>query len=405
LVKGSDCPDDLRRAMRPQFLIFSATWRDACGLNPPAAMAKSQFHFCAYWRAIESEFTVEFPSKAYRDPDSGIIVADGYDVGDIIGYRKDGSPINLIGGGAEIDFTKWIPEEWDSAVTQRVNQISVVERFGDRHPMRSATRSVPRSIGMGVDYITKGTAYGEDTTAADEVLLTARKFGKAVRIADEDMNDTLPNVIAAKQVDWATSYAKMFDNATLGCTAVAGAGVPFNSLYYTLTQNGTNTGYLANANITQAATATYDNLSAVLALHETSDFFDVNNSIAIAHPKFRALLRGIKDLQNRPILVEMTSGGATGVAPATLFGFTLKWSLGARTSATATSAPSGHPLLIFGNPGYLKVGVRSGPESAFADADSGAGFLTDDALLKMRARRGFGVGFEAAFSIFDYTGA
>jgi HK97 family phage major capsid protein len=345
---------------------------------------------------------MEFPSKAYES--NGIVISDGYDVGDLIGFVGD-RPVYKIGGGAQADFTVWIPEEWDSDVIQRVNQISVVERYADRHPMGSATRSVPRSTGMGVDYLTKGTAYGEDNTANTEVVLTARKFGKAIRIADEDVQDTVANTIAAKQRDWATSYAKMIDNSTLAVTAAAGAGVPFNSLYYALTQTDSNIGYTANTNITSSATATYDTLSAVVALHEQSDYFDPANSIAFAHPKFRALLRGIKDSQNRPILVEATDGGATGVTPATLFGFTLRWSLGCRTSATATSAPTGHPLLIFGNPGYLKLGIRSGPESAFADADSGAGFLTDDALLKCRARRGFATGNQNAFSLFDYTGA
>ena len=55
-----------------------------------------------------------------------------------------------------------------------------------------------------------------------------------------------------------------------------------------------------------------------------------------------------------------------------------------------------HALLVVANPNYAYLGIRSGPESATAGADTGAAFMTDEALLKMRARRGFGVANEFA---------
>jgi len=332
------------------------------------------------------------------------IWTDGADPGELIGYRKDGTPIFLAGGGAELNLDKWVPEEYESAVIQRVNRVSVVEALASRITMGSNIKSVPRSAGLSVDYTSKGTAYNEDTTTADEVVLTAKKFTRAIRIAEEDIQDSLVNIIAAKQKDWATSYAKAIDNASLAVTAAAGATVPFNSVYYALSQANANTGYTANSNYTSAGSAvTYSGLNTAMKKLEMGDYYDDSRCIAVAHPSFRAQLRGILDNQNRPIFIEYQTPDVE--TQATLFGVPLRWSLGARTSATATSNPGGNALVIFLNPDYALLGVRSGPESAFAPADSGVGFLTDDALLKMRARRGFAVGNEFAFSIYENTGA
>ena len=85
----------------------------------------------------------------------------------------------------------------------------------------------------------------------------------------------------------------------------------------------------------------------------------------------------------------------------TIFGYRAHWSLGAKTSAAPTSTPTGNPLLIFCNPMYLLLGVRSGPESVFIDGRNGLAALTDESILKMRSRRAFAPGMEQAFSILE----
>lgn len=293
-------------------------------------------------------------------------------------------------------FEAWIPEEYDSAVIQRVKQVSAVEALAAPVPMGTDTKSVPRSAGVDVEYIAKGGTYGEDVTANDDIVLTARKFGKAIRIADEDLNDSLANIVSTKQSDWATSYGKMVDNATLAVTAAAvGAGVPFVSVYATLAATNAGLGYTANDNLTLAGTGgpTYDLLSATVAKVENGNYFDATNMVVIAHPSFREGLRGIKDSQLRPIFIQGLAG-----TPDTLFGMNISWSLGAKTSATATPAPTGYPCLFVGNKDFLRLGVRSGPETHFIDAD-GVGALTDEAILKLRSRRGFGVGHPGAFAV------
>lgn len=286
----------------------------------------------------------------------------------------------------------WIPEEWEtSKVVQSITQISAVEAVAARIPMGSDTKHVPRTAGMGVDVVAKGGAYGEDTSLNDEVLLTAVKFGKAARIAEEDIDDSVANVIEAKMLGWGKSYAKMLDNATLAVTAAAnGTTVPFTSLYALLNTTDSNLGYTGGTNITTAASAgapTYNEFSTAVGNVEGGDYFDPGNMLAIAHPAFRKSLRGVLDSQNRPIFMEGLAG-----TPDTIFSVPVRWSLGAKTSATATPAPTGRPIMAFVNPELLLLGIRSGPESVFIDGRDGLSALTDESILKMRARRGFAYG-------------
>lgn len=335
-------------------------------------------------------------------------IAD-HDPGDILGHRADGTPIYHLAGAAEDNFDHWVPEEYGSDVIQRVNQMSAIEAYAQRVPMATQTRSTPRSGGVQVGIVSKGGTYAEDTTTNDEVILNVQKFGQAVRIAEEDINDSLADIVAAKQKDWATSYAKALDNASLAVTvSKATSGCKFDSLYYLLTQADSNTGYTANSNITQTATGappvTYSNLSTAAGIYESGDYYDEGNTLCIAHPKYKALLRGVVDNNGRPIFQEGSTGfpgGGMGNSPDMIFGYPVKWSLGARTSTTVTQAPTGNPLLVFCNPLYLLLGVRSGPESVFIDGRNGLGALTDESILKMRSRRGFAIGHEGAFSILE----
>jgi HK97 family phage major capsid protein len=293
----------------------------------------------------------------------------------------------------------WIPEEWDtSRVVQSMLQISAVEALASRIPMGSDTKHVPRTAGMGVDVVAKGGAYGEDTSLNDEVLLTARKFGKAARIAEEDIDDSVANVIDAKMLGWSKSYAKMIDNASLAVSAAEnGTTIPFTSLYQLLNTTDATLSYTGGTNITTAASTgvpTYAEFSTAVGNVEGGDYFDPGNMVAIAHPAFRKSLRGVVDGQSRPIFNENGAG-----TPDTIFGVNVRWSLGAKLSATATSAPTGRPIMAFVNPELLLLGVRSGPESVFIDGRDGLSALTDESILKMRARRGFAYGHPNGASI------
>lgn len=293
----------------------------------------------------------------------------------------------------------WIPEEWEtSKVIQTITQISAIESLAVPIPMGSDTKHVPRTAGMDVAVVAKGGTYGEDTSLNDEVLLTARKFGKAVRIAEEDIDDSVANIINAKMMGWGKSYAKMLDNASLAVSAAEnGTTIPFTSLYQLLNTTDATLSYTGGANITTAASAgapTYDEFSAAMGDVEDGDYFDPENMVAIASPAFRKYLRGVKDDNNDPIFVKGTDG-----TPDTIFNVRVRWSLGARLAATATSAPTGRPIMAFVNPELLLLGRRSGPESVFIDGRDGLSALTDESILKMRARRGFAYGHPAGAAI------
>lgn len=298
----------------------------------------------------------------------------------------------------------WIPEEPSSEVIQRVNQMSVVERLARVWTMSTRTRSVPRSAGMDVEGIAAGGTYTEDASLNDEVILLARKMGKALRLDDEDLQDsTLVDILNVKKLDWAISYAKFFDQACIGTTgAENGTTILFTSIYKALRTTNADTGYTADANYVASASGTavsYDNLSGVLSLAEQGDYWDDSRALVIAHPGYKAKLRGIKDNDLRPVFIE-GQGGDKGT-PSTLFGYPIEWSLGARTHATNSANPSGNQLLTVGNRDYFYKGVRSGPESVVAGADTGIGFLTDQAILKVRARRGFAVAHEKAWAVLE----
>jgi HK97 family phage major capsid protein len=329
--------------------------------------------------------------------------------GDIIGYTRSGQPVFAVGGSARNTMEAWIPVEYSSDVIQRVNQVSAIEAFAQRIPMATQTRSTPRSGGVGVGLVSKGGAYSEDASTNDDVTLRVQKFGQAIRIAEEDIADTLASVIDVKARDWATSYGKALDNACLGVSVARGtSGCAFDSVYYTLTQADAGQGYTANQNRIQTAgtgaNPTYAQFSSLFGALEGGDYWDDANMVVIAHPAFKGYLRGVLDSNNRPIFQESTNGtagGGQGNAVDTVFGVPVHWSLGSRTNTTVSATPTGNPLMFIANRNLLMLGVRSGPESVFIDGRSGLAALTDESILKMRSRRGFALGTPNAVAVLE----
>lgn len=308
----------------------------------------------------------------------------------------------------------WLPEQPSSEVIQRLGQTSVAESSFKAEPMSGATKSIPRSAGMGVEVIAKGGAYGEDTSTNDEVMLTVRKFGKALRIAEEDIDDNIADVLTAKKTDWATSFAIAFDNSVLGVTiAENGTTAPFTSIYRALTVANAATGYTANANvITTAGALTYDKISDLASIVEGGGFHDTSRALFIAHPTVLGLVRKLKNSNGDPLFVQNPRQGE----PDTLFGYPVKWSNGAVTTAAVSATQSvvvgggakgapGNALLLFVNTDFVRVGKRSGPESVVIDGRSGLSALTDETILKVRARRAFVLAHEKAAAILEVTNA
>jgi HK97 family phage major capsid protein len=310
---------------------------------------------------------------------------------------------------ASIGFTGagWIPVGSDPNVIQKINQMSAIEAYGRPNVMTTRTKLIPRSGGVVMDRVAKGGTFADDSSANDSVLLTADKIGGMVRVDEEDIEDSLANIVDTKTIDAATTYAKLYDNSCLGATAAKGTtGWAYDSLYYFLTQADSTTGYTASNNITQSATSggvTYGNLSAALGKVEQGDWYDPSNLVVICHPSFAQVLREIVDGQSRPIFNESsngTAGGGQGSYP-TLFGLPLHWSLGSRTAASPTANPTGNPLLVFAQRQLLHRGDLSPLEVAFQSSEEGLGFATDQNLLRFRARKSVAFGAPGGFSIVE----
>lgn len=297
-------------------------------------------------------------------------------------------------------ISNWLPIEWSSTVIQRVNSRSAVEAFGRSEVMGSDTKRVLRSAGLTVG---TGGTYSSDNSTNDYVLLDTVKFTGQFIVAEDDLADanSVVNTIAVKSADWAANYADIFDNACLAVTGAAnGTTVPFTSVYKSIRTTNSATSYTADANLVSwngAASAGYDKFSDTLKLVESGQYWDMTRSLVIAHPIFRSAFRTTKDNNGMPVFVQGIAG-----TPDTLFGVPVAWSLGAKTSATASVSPGGNPLLIFvGNTDLLVRGDRMGPEALIDRAR--AHDSTDETALKLRVRKGFAVGNENGFAVCEKT--
>lgn len=284
---------------------------------------------------------------------------------------------------------------------------SAVEMLARPENMSSDTKQVPRSGEFAVGAVAKGAAYSETAGTNDYVELIARKVGGINRVAEEDLNDTAIDVLAVKRADAARNMAKFFDNATLATSGAAnGTTILYTSVYKAIRTTNSGVSYTADTNYVSGS-ASYANLSSTFGKVEDSDWFEDDQMFVIASPSFKQTIRGIVDTQGRPIFQESAVAGA----PDTVFGYTVAWSMGAKVSGTNTYAPSGNPLFIVGNRRLLIKGMaKLSPEIADSNpgfkiqrAGTGVGFTTDEALLKVAMRRGFVLGHEKGFAVFEKT--
>jgi HK97 family phage major capsid protein len=317
--------------------------------------------------------------------------------------------------------TGWIAVQAGDVAIQALMQNSAVEALARPEPMATDTKQVPRSGDFAISSVAKGAAYTETAGVQDYVQLIARKAGGVLRVAEEDLTDAGPDILATKRFGAARNMAKFFDNATLGSSATEnGTTVLYTSVYKALRTTNAASGtfaYTADANYVALNTATtasgaagYLALSNALSIYEQSDFFDEGQAFVIASPAFKATLRNVVDGFGRPIFNETPT--IDGISRDTLFGMPITWSMGARVSATNTSNPTGNPLLVFGNRDFLIKGMANlseqiaspNPGFAIQRARDGVGFLTDEALMKAAMRRGFNIGTEKAFVVVEKTG-
>jgi HK97 family phage major capsid protein len=258
--------------------------------------------------------------------------------------------------------------------------------------MSSRTKGVPRFVSNAPVIVAEGSDIPNSDTTLDEVVLTAKKYAQIFNISEEDINDSLVDTLNTYKAEWASLWARKYDNACLAVTAAGDGddGQPFDSVYYSVAQYNS-----ASNRIQTAGALTFQDLSNAVGLAEQSKYFDAANTVIIVHPKMLAHIRNMETTGGNLVLPNPTAG-----TPGSLFGYPLVISYGAATASAATAAPSGNPLFIVGNKNMMINGVRSTVESAVSrDAD----FSKDGVLLKTRVRRGFAVAAAEAFAIVEYT--
>lgn len=310
-----------------------------------------------------------------------------------------------------IDGTGWLVEGKDSNVVKAFGATSQWEQAARPVNMTGNSVRIPRIADMGVAVIPKGSAYPEDASGADTVLISAVKIGQALRIAEEDVEDEkLADYIDLKKTSAGSSFAKFYDNAAIGTNAASnGTTVPFTSLYRALTTADATTGYTANANVQSGAALSYDILNSLVGLIEQTNFYDESQISILASPAFRQIIRGLKDGQNRPLFFDDLVNGSS--VPR-LMGIPVRYTVGARVTATATATPTaglgvkgtaGNPLFAIVNKAAAINGTRKAFESVYIPGRDGLSALTDEDILKVRARKAAGVTTPQAHALFELT--
>jgi HK97 family phage major capsid protein len=287
----------------------------------------------------------------------------------------------------------YIPEEKGSVAIQATLVNSVVESFARRENMASRTKGVPRFVSDAPSIVAEGVDIPNSDTTLDEVVLTAKKYAQIFNISEEDVNDSLVDTLNTYKREWASQWARKYDNACLAVNAAADGddGQPFTSLYRAVYTNPVGTSQI----IQTGGAVSFQDISNALGFAESSKYFDAANTVIIAHPKMLAEIRNMETTGGNLVLPD-----PLGARPGSLFGYPLVVSYGAALSAAATAAPTGNPLLIVGNRNMMINGVRGGVESAISrDAD----FSKDGVLLKTRVRRGFAIAEASAFAIVEKT--
>jgi HK97 family phage major capsid protein len=322
------------------------------------------------------------------------------------------------------DLETLIPIETSNEVIQRVARTSAMEALAPAETMTSDTKQVARFGGFTVASVAKGADYGFSTNTQDLVDLIARKIGGAAKVAEEDLVDTITGegTMRRYEQEAGSSLAKTFDQACIGVTtAMNGTTSPFVSIYQavTTTQSTPWGSYTANTNRIQVPRLTTGSATPAgtwqdavinwLALYEESDWYDEGETFVIASPMIKSVFRKVRDADGNPIFIP--GGQQSGAAPS-LFGYeNFRFSVGCRTHATMTDAPTGNPLIVIGNRNALKRGlartsagmVPGNPGVQWQRAAQGIGFLSDEAIMKAMMRRAFVVSVPQAVAVLEIT--
>lgn len=306
------------------------------------------------------------------------------------------------------EFSAWTPIVWDDQAVNEEMQPSAMYECGRLMQMTSNSYEIPRFTDADVS---GGSTLTDDSNSGDTIMLFGYQFNGKFTLDEAEVEDSAADVIESTSYEWLNSLRISYDNACFGVSAarstVATNYQPFVSVYYAVTHADADVGYTANANYTKTGSGglTYDNLNSSLGLVEDTTFWNENNGIVIIHPRLKKSLRGIKDLDGRPILTESTGGFPGGGAKPIydFMGYRAVFSRGAIVTNDFTGARGktvqGNPLIIWANPRLMIRGSRIEPQSQFINANINVNAL--EHTLQCRARLGFAATVPQGFSVLE----
>lgn len=315
------------------------------------------------------------------------------------------------------DYDIWKAVEFDGTVIKEMNRVSAIEAVARPVPMASDTKRVRRSGDFDVAGVAKGAEYGFDSNTNDYVEVIAQKVGGLRKIAEEDLGGEVEGgeqILEETERQAANAMAVTFDQGCIGTTAARnGTTVLWPSIYYTLTQVNANLplgSYAANANIAQwynadvvtSGASGYRAISSWLALYEEGPFYDEGQTVILASPMWKRVLREVMDANGRPYWQDGQDN---------LFGHQVRWTTGARKHATTTKNPTGSPLMVVANRELLIKGmakltpsmVNANPGTALQRARDGVGFTSDEAIFKAAMKRGFVLGEPRGAAVLEFN--
>lgn len=313
-----------------------------------------------------------------------------------------------------LDGTGWLVEQRDSNVVKAFRRTSVVEAEFRTITMTANTVEIPRIEDMTLGFVAKGAAYPEDQSTADVMSISAKKVAGALRIAEEDVeDDKLADYVDEKKTSAGSTYAKLIDNAALGTNAaINGVVVPYTSVYRALTTADATTDYTANANHLGVEVSDFglDDVEAALGLLEDGDYYDEDGLVWIAAPTFKGKFRGasFKDTTGRSLLYTDVARGGKRIDY--LLDIPIRYTRGARVTATPSANPTaasgvkgtaGNPLLFLVQKQAAVFGRRKAFESVYIPGRDGTSALTDEDILKVRARIATGVTIPQAHAVIE----
>jgi len=309
---------------------------------------------------------------------------------------------------AAADFSAWTPIIWDDQVVQREVQPSAIYQLARQMNMVSNTYEIPRFVGANVS---GGATLTDDTNNGDVANLYSYQYNGKFTLDEAQVEDSPADVVAANTYEWMNSFHQVYDNACLGVSAARSTTVgnfqPYNSVLYTVQNNDSDVGYTGGTNYVKTGSGglTYDMASRGLKFVENTRFWNETNGCVILHPSLKYSIRGLTDLQNRPIFVESTAGfPGGGMRPQySLFGIPAYFTFGAQVTANFQGvlgqAAAGNPLMIFANRQMLVRGDRIPPQAQFINANININALQH--TLQFRARQGFSATVPWAFGVVE----